>query len=92
MKLLAHWEHWRCLECGIFDGPHSESYCDVCHEQGIDDAVVEEYVRAEDHRGAVEALREFQDAYVREFGMGRGSDFVVRHVEVITAALEVVAR
>lgn len=53
-----------------------------------DEALMESsLVPADQLRGAVEALREFQDAYVREFGMGRGSDFVVRHVETIVAKL-----
>jgi hypothetical protein len=55
---MRHWEHWRCADCGTFDGPHDGGYCDVCHDQGRDDAMVEQYVPAEQLQGAVEALKQ----------------------------------
>jgi hypothetical protein len=51
-------EHWFCPRCGTFDGPHHEEYCTVCHEDGIDNATVKEFVPGEQLQRAIDALRE----------------------------------
>jgi hypothetical protein len=85
MDLLVHWEHWRCDECGTFDGPHDEGYCTVCHERGIDDAVVEQYVAAAQLRGAVEALQVIADDRVP--GMRRVPTVVQAYVQGVLARI-----
>lgn len=82
---MANIEHqptrlWVCDHCADLAEDEPGATCEVCCE-GTIRAV--EYVPASQLREAVDLLREFQDGYVREFGMGHGSEFVVRHVQPI---------
>jgi hypothetical protein len=83
MSLIERWTIWKTALDD--DGRHDAYIAGPDAGDWAGDGV--EVVPASQLEGAVEALREFQDAYVREFGMGRGSDFVVRHVETIVAKL-----
>lgn len=48
--------HWRCPECGLFDGPVTLGRCDACVNERDELVDVEEFLPASQLRGAVEAL------------------------------------